>query len=73
MESHDVRLARIEEGIVSIKGDMLVVRRVIEKTYDHDKEIALLKRDRKWETRISHSISGMIGAIFIGAITWFKK
>ena len=74
MEDADrVRLARIEEHIKTIRIDMSEVKLLARKVYKHDVDIALLQRDKKWEARITHGISGVIGAIIMGALEWFHK
>lgn len=76
MESSEVRLARIEEIVVHIRGDVKAIRAAIspiaETIYEHKTEIALMKRDKKWEGRISHGLSALVGSVLVALVEWFK-
>jgi len=55
-ESTDVRLARIEEGMVGLRAEFREVRRDFEKyhstlgkqVFSHQNDIVVMKRDRFW-------------------------
>lgn len=70
MEPTDVRLARIEEGIVALHGKFdLHHRSIVEKikrVETHETEIALLKRDRWWIMSIAAAFGGAVSI----AVRW---
>lgn len=76
-ESHDVKLARIEEGINFLRGDIseikVSMKPLVIKSQNHSVDIALLKRDNKWKHRITNTISGALGAIFIAIVDYFRR
>lgn len=73
MEEDRVRLARIEENVLSIRKDLSMIRKMTERIHFHEIEIALLKRDKKWESRLTHTVSGFLGAVVMAAVEWLRK
>ena len=65
-------LGRIEEGIKGLTADLTLLkadiksdlRKVFDKTYNHEVEIAGLKRDRKWILGLAILAGGFSGHLF---------
>lgn len=76
-ESHDSRLARIEEGIEYIhqKLDRLEdhLSPISKRIESHQLEIALLKRDKKWQKAMFSIMAGVFGAGITALVEWIKK
>ncbi len=77
MESVAVKLARIEEGIGHLKSDVRDIKQgmppISKQLSDHDKQIALMKRDKHWERHIGNTVSGILGGAFFALVEWFRK
>ena len=63
MESLEVRLARIEEHQVFIRGETKDIKKMlaplVTQANQHAKDIALLQRDDKWRIRIIGGLGGI--------------
>ena len=77
IESTDVRLARIEEGIVHLHAvgherhnEMkLIIQPLVKQVQDNTFELGLLKRDRVWIV----GLAGFLGAISGAMVEILKK
>ena len=70
-ESTDVKLARIEEGLVALRGEIRtyhkeIVGPMVKKVEDHHGSITVLKRDRFWVSSLAGIVFSWIGLKVFG-------
>jgi hypothetical protein len=76
MESVETRLARIEEHQVFMRGELKGMKNGLDTLLSNSQtsatEIALMKRDAKWRSRIVAGTGGIFGAIAALLVNWFS-
>lgn len=69
-EPTDIRLTRIEDGLVGLRGELAQyqtqVQKALDKLENHSESITILKRDRFWISGIVGLLSSLVGAKLSG-------
>jgi len=77
MEKTMVKLARIEEGIKSIKSDISEIKNDMKEKntmcYSHSRQIGILRRDFKWAGFFAGAVGSFVGLVIGIIFDWYNK